>query len=146
MDERYILLVASDPTDDGGCERALREVLSDRAVVVLSSAGEALRYLLPDRREEPPPPAAVVLDVDALRGDGLELLDELRRRVETRLVPVVVLSSSGAIREVRECYRRGANSFVLKPDDARRRGEVVASLGRYWVRLNHPPPAPSIAR
>lgn len=146
MDERYILLVASDPTDDGACERALREVLSHRAVVVLPSAGEALRYLLPDRSDEPPPPAAVVLDVDALRGDGLELLDELRRRVETRLVPVVVLSSSGAIGEIRECYRRGANSFVLKPDDARRRGEVVAALGRYWVRLNHPPPAPSIAR
>ena len=139
MEERYILLVAGHAEADGASERTLRGALSERAVVTRRGPDEVLGFLLPERGEPPPLPAVVVLEVVSLRGEALELLTELRRREETRLVPVVVLSASGAPDEVQACYRHGANSYVLEPPDARRREEVVASLGRYWARLNHPP-------
>jgi CheY-like chemotaxis protein len=84
-------------------------------------------------------PRLVILDVKLPRINGLEVLQRLRAHPRTREVPVVMFTSSNIARDVAECYRLGANSYVQKPVEFERFRDVVRQLGVYWLSLNEPP-------
>jgi two-component system, response regulator len=94
-----------------------------------------------DGAESGPLPAVVLLDLKLPKVDGLKVLQELRADERTRLLPVVILTSSREERDLVEGYRLGANSYVRKPVDFQEFQTAVEQLGRYWLILNERPPA-----
>ncbi len=74
--------------------------------------------------------------------DGLEVLKRIRADEQTRLLPVVVLTSSKEEQDLLQSYRNGANSYVRKPVDFNEFLEAARQLGLYWLILNEPPPPP----
>lgn len=136
LEDGYILLVDDDRDDVELCTLALRAALPDRPVMVARDGVEALAFLFPETGAPPPLPSVVLLDVHMPRLDGLELLEELRRREPTRLVPIVMLSSSLQPTDVDRSYRKGANSYIQKPIDFGCYRKSIASVGAYWLGLN----------
>jgi DNA-binding response OmpR family regulator len=102
---------------------------------------QALEYLLgPNGGTVEPLPQLVLLDLKLPKVDGLEVLRRLRGHERTRLLPVVILTSSGEERDILEGYRLGTNSYVRKPVDFAEFTEAVRQLGLYWLILNITPP------
>ena len=108
-------------------------------VAVVRDGEEALDFLLyrgkyADRATAQP--RLVLLDLKLPKLDGLEVLSQLKADARTRFVPVVMLTSSKEPRDMDESYRRGVNSYVVKPVDYREFHEAVRVLGSYWLRFN----------
>jgi CheY-like chemotaxis protein len=91
-------------------------------------------------RDIPELPAVVLLDIGLPRLSGLEVLERLRADERTRLIPVVILTSSDDERDRLKSYENGCNSFVRKPVEFAEFAETVARLGIYWLATNEPPP------
>jgi len=143
-DKRIILLVEDNPDDEALTLRALKKNNILNTVVVAHDGVEALDYLLGTGKyqEQPPPlPQVVLLDLKLPKVDGMEVLRRLRTEPATRLLPVVVLTSSNEQRDLLESYSHGANSYVRKPVDFAEFMEAVRHLGLYWLVLNQVPPA-----
>ena len=85
-------------------------------------------------------PAVIILDLHLPKIDGLEVLRRIRGDERTRLLPVVVLSSSDEENDLAKCYHLGANSYVCKPVDYAAFAAAVKELGLYWLLLNRPCP------
>jgi two-component system response regulator len=139
---KSILLVEDDP---GDAELTLRAFARREPAIVVTwvqDGVEALEKLaeIDGRGPEAKLPDVILLDLHMPRMDGLELLHRLRSHERTRLVPVVVLTSSNDERELVESYRLGANSFVRRPVDFDEFLEAARQLGVYWLQLNRPPP------
>jgi two-component system response regulator len=137
---KNILLVEDNPDDEALTRRALRINRIDNPVVVVRDGAEALDYLLgrgyyADCRESKLP-GVVLLDLNLPKIGGLEVLERLRLDQRTRLLPVVVLTSSREERDVQEAYMRGANSYIRKPVDFNLFLDAVGQLGNYWLNLN----------
>ena len=81
----------------------------------------------------------VLLDLKLPRVDGIEVLKQMRGDSRTRLVPVVVLTSSREDPDIARCYALGVNSYIVKPVEFEEFIKVVSSLGLYWLLLNQPP-------
>ena len=137
MDDRNradILLVEDDENDVAVALRALsRQSLAGR-VRVMRDGAELLDYLFDGRRVALP--KAILLDLKMPRLDGRSALRELRRRPETRHVPVVIVSSSERESDVRECYELGANSFIVKQPNPWDPGAYLVETVRYWLDRN----------
>ncbi len=86
-----------------------------------------------------PPPKVVFLDLKLPKVDGREVLRRMKADARTRIIPVVVLTSSQEERDIVESYKLGVNSYVVKPLDFDKFVEAVSELGLYWVLLNQPP-------
>ena len=84
-------------------------------------------------------PKVILLDLKLPLVDGLEVLQHLKGDPRTRMIPVVVLTSSREERDIVESYRLGVNSYITKPVDFEQFTEAVRTLGMYWVLLNQPP-------
>jgi CheY-like chemotaxis protein len=143
MNHRSILLVEDNPQDEMLTLRALRKVNLSNQVVVVRDGQQALDYLggegeFADQRAMPLP-AVVLLDLNLPRVGGLEVLQRLRSITRTRLLPVVVLTSSDEHRDRLRSYENGAKSSVRKPLDFGEFAETVARLGVYWLATNEPP-------
>jgi two-component system response regulator len=142
--EATILLVEDDPDDEALTLRALRRGRVQHTLVVARDGVEALDYLFGRGRyagrDLEVMPLVVLLDLKLPRLDGLEVLRRIRAEERTRLLPVVILTSSDEERDRREGYRHGANSYVRKPVDYDQFAEAVRQLGLYWLLLNEPPP------
>ncbi len=136
MKGRTILLVEDNRQDEMLILRALRKVNLANEVEVARDGQQALDYLL---AEDKPLPAVVMLDVGLPRIGGIEVLEQLRAAPRTRLLPVVILTSSDEERDRLRSYENGANSFVRKPLDFAEFAETVARLGVYWLATNKPP-------
>lgn len=129
---RDLLLVDDDKADVAVALLALeRHGLAERAAI-LRDGVEALQYL----RSAPVPPRLILLDLRMPRLGGLELLARIREDERFARAPVVILSASSLETDVRESYRRGANSFVRKRFDPHRPGGYVVDVVRYWLELN----------
>lgn len=83
-------------------------------------------------------PRVIVLDLKMSRVGGLEVLHQLKTEERTRPIPVVVLTGSAQDDEMRECYRLGVNSYVVKPGDGKLYAQLVADIAHYWVNVNQP--------
>ncbi|MGE4053267.1 MAG: response regulator [Vicinamibacterales bacterium] len=137
MASQLIALVEDNPDDEMLTIRALKKQKVANEIVVLRDGVEALDFLL---SPESPLPDLVLLDLKLPRLDGLQVLRRLREEERTRLLPIVVLTSSDEERDVIEGYRLGANSYVRKPVDFSQFADAVSHLGLYWLVLNQPPP------
>jgi two-component system response regulator len=144
MIRKVILLVEDNPDDEALTLRALTRNNIGNDVIVARDGEEALewlfctgRYASRDPRNQP---ALVLLDLKLPKIDGLEVLRRLREHRETRLVPVVILTSSREEMDRLQGYSNGANSYVRKPIDFAHFVEAVRQVGLYWLVLNEPPP------
>jgi two-component system response regulator len=144
MEDKTILLVEDNPDDEALTLRALRKANVANAVVVARDGAEALDYLFGTGahagRDPGDAPQVVLLDLKLPKVDGLEVLRRLRSEPRTRLLPVVILTSSNEERDRIEGYKLGANSYVQKPVDFGQFAEAVRQLGLYWLVLNQAPP------
>lgn len=139
--DKRILLVEDNPKDEALTRRALQKHNFQAAVVVARDGAEALDYLFgSDGTPAGALPQLVLLDLKLPKIDGLEVLRRIRANETTRLLPVVILTSSTEERDILEGYRLGTNSYVRKPVDFVAFTEAVRQLGLYWLLLNTMPP------
>lgn len=144
MTNKIILLVEDNPDDEALTLRALKKNNILNEVVVARDGAEALDYLFGTGqytgRDVGILPLVVLLDLKLPKVDGLEVLQRLRADERTRLLPVVILTSSKEEKDIITSYMLGANSYVRKPVNFIEFVEAVRQLGLYWLVLNEPPP------
>ena len=142
MTDKIILLVEDNADDELLTRRAFQKnnILND--VIVAHDGAEALDLLLGagGGSGEPLAPAVILLDLNLPKISGLEVLRRLRADERTRLLPVVILTSSREEQDLIEGYRLGANSYVRKPVDFAEFLNATRQLGLYWLMLNEAPP------
>jgi len=141
MNQKAIVLVEDNPDDEALTLRALKKNNISNEVVVAHDGVEALEILLGNGNGHPPP-AIVLLDLKLPRLDGLEVLRRVRADPRTRLLPVVILTTSKEEQDLIHGYQLGANSYIQKPVDFAQFTEAVRQLGLYWLVLNESPPSP----
>jgi two-component system response regulator len=138
-----ILLVEDNADHEALTVRALKKSGLANPVVVARDGAEALDFLFGTGafagRDTSEMPQAVLLDLKLPKVDGLEVLERMRSDPRTRLVPVVVLTSSDEERDLVSSYRLGANSYIRKPVDFAEFLDATRQLGMYWLVLNQPP-------
>ncbi|MGZ6317423.1 MAG: response regulator [Anaerolineales bacterium] len=138
-----ILLVEDNPQDEVLILRTLRKSNLANRIDVARDGQQALDYLFCQGefagRNPEELPAVVLLDIGLPRLSGLEVLERLRAVPRTRLLPVVILTSSDEETDRLKSYEDGANSFVRKPVNFAEFSETVARLGIYWIATNQPP-------
>jgi two-component system response regulator len=139
-----ILLVEDNPDDVTLAQRALRKNNIANDVKVLEDGAKALEYVFGtgefEGRSVSDTPCLVLLDLKLPKVDGLEVLRAIRADERTKLIPVVILTSSSEERDLVEGYNLGANSYIRKPVDFDQFVKSVQQLGMYWLVLNEPPP------
>ncbi len=144
MEERIILLVEDNRNDEALTLRALRTSNIHNKVIVTRDGAEALEYLFArgkfEGRDIKQMPVVIMLDLKLPKLNGLEVLSAIREDERTRLIPVIILTSSDEEEDKIESYLRGANSFVRKPVEFEAFSEAIKQLGIYWLLINSPPP------
>jgi CheY-like chemotaxis protein len=139
--ERTILLVEDNPSDVELTRRALARKQISNSMVVASDGEEALEMLTARDAHRRIHPAVILLDLNLPKVSGLEVLRRLRADAQTKLIPVVVLTTSNEERDITSSYALGANSYIRKSIDFVAFADTIAQLGRYWLTINEPPPA-----
>ena len=144
MIEQTILLVEDNPTDEDLTLRALKKSNIMNKVVVARDGREALDYIFArgthagrDATEEP---QVVLLDLNLPKIGGIDVLRAVRTDEKTKLLPVVILTSSKEDKDLIAGYSSGANGYVVKPVDFTQFSEAVRQLGLFWLLINQPPP------
>ena len=144
MSSNVILLVEDNPDDEALTVRALKKNNIVNEVIVARDGIQALDYLFGEGayldRDTTEMPQVVLLDLKLPKLDGLGVLRRLRADDRTRLLPVVILTSSNEETDRINGYGSGANSYVRKPVDFDAFVAAAAQLGLYWLVLNQPPP------
>ena len=144
MADRYILLVEDNPDDEALTVRALKKNRIINEVVIAHDGVEATDFLFgtgPHAGGEVRAlPAVMLLDLKLPRSDGLDVLRQIRADPRTKLLPVVILTSSIEEEDLFKSYGLGANSYIRKPVDFDQFMESVRQLGLYWLVLNESPP------
>src|SRR6266545_5323083 len=144
MNNKILLLVEDNPDDETLTLRAFAKNNISNEVVVAHDGVEALDYLFGtgayEGRDVRIQPQLILLDLKLPKLDGLEVLRRLRADERTKLLPVVVLTSSKEDEDRIESYRLGANSYIRKPVDFLQFIEAVRQLGLYWLVLNEAAP------
>jgi two-component system response regulator len=145
MTNKYILLVEDNADDVELTTRAFKRANLANPLEVVRDGAEALDFLFAtgshagrDARELP---QVVLLDLQLPRVSGLDVLRRIRSDPRTRLVPVVILTSSKEEQDRFQGYSLGANSYICKPVDTLQFTEAVRELGLYWLVLNERPPS-----
>ena len=138
-----LLLVEDNSHDEALTLRSLKKIQLANNIDVVRDGQQALDYIFRQGefadRGGADLPTVVLLDIGLPRVSGLDVLAKLRADPRTRLLPVVILTSSDEDRDRMKSYENGANSFVRKPVDFGEFAETVASLGLYWLATNQPP-------
>ncbi len=144
MKNKTILLVEDNPDDEALTIRALRKNNIGNDLTVVRDGVEALEFLFCTgvyaNRDRNDKPQVILLDINLPKVDGLEVLRRIRADENTRLLPVVILTSSKEQQDMIKGYSLGANSYVRKPVDFDQFVEAVRQLGLYWLVLNEAPP------
>ena len=137
-----ILLVEDNPADAELTMRALRKGNLANQISWLKDGAEALDFIFragafagrPDQN-----PRLILLDLKLPKVDGIEVLRRIKAEEHTRLIPVVMVTSSAEGRDIAESYRLGANSYVVKPVEFDQFSDTVAKAGFYWMLVNKTP-------
>ena len=144
MSNKIILLVEDNPDDVALTLRALKKNNIANEVIVARDGEQALEFLTATGRyagsKAANLPEVVLLDLKMPKVSGLEVLRAVRANPATRLLPMVVLTSSAEERDIIASYELGANSYIRKPVDFNQFLEAVRELGLYWLLLNQAPP------
>lgn len=142
LNEKTILLVEDNADDELLTIRALKKNKIANSIVVARDGAEALDFLFrtgPYEGIDNQLPALVILDLKLPKVDGLEVLKRIKSDELTKLIPVVVLTTSNEEQDILTSYGLGANSFIRKPVDFLKFVEVASNIGAYWLVLNEPP-------
>ena len=138
-----LLLVEDNPEDLEMTLRALKHANVANRIHVAYDGVEALEFIFCEGEHAARQPAdglkVILLDLKLPRIDGLEVLKRLKGDARTRMIPVVVLTSSKEQSDVVESYQLGVNSYIVKPVNFERFADAVHDLGLYWLLLNQPP-------
>lgn len=144
MAERTILLIEDNPDDIDLTIRALKKNKIENQVVVMTDGAVAIDYLFNEGAyanvEETVMPSIILLDLKLPKMNGLEVLQHIRTHERTKLLPVVILTSSREERDLLMGYSLGANSYIRKPIDFNQFMYTVEQLGSYWLVINELPP------
>jgi len=135
---RLILLVEDDPDHELLTIRALKKANIANDIHVARDGAEAIEVLFGENSIKP---QVVLLDLKLPKVEGLEVLRRIRETKETRMLPVVVLTSSDEERDVVRSYQLGVNSYIRKPVNFNDFAEATRQLGMYWLVLNEYPPS-----
>lgn len=136
MKDKTILLVEDNPDDVALTIRALKKNNLLNEIIIARDGAEALELLFGTPGRPPIQPELVLLDLNMPKISGLEVLQRIRANEKTRLLPVVVLTTSDEEKDRIESYRFGANSYVSKPVEFSEFSKAVMHLGLYWLALN----------
>jgi two-component system response regulator len=138
-----ILLVEDNPNDVELTLHALQAHNLANRIHVVRDGAEALDFIFStgayQERTAKNGPRVILLDLKLPKVDGLEVLRRIRDDERTRVIPVVILTSSREERDIVESYKLGVNSYIVKPVDFEQFTESVRQVGLYWVLLNQPP-------
>ncbi|HYM13901.1 MAG TPA: response regulator [Bryobacterales bacterium] len=138
--EVELLLIEDNPDDLALTMRALQKHNLVNRVHVEADGAAALDYIFEDGRAGGAcQPKVIFLDLKLPKVDGLEVLRRLKGDERTKVIPVVVLTSSREERDIVESYKLGVNSYIVKPVEFDSFINSVAELGMYWMLLNRPP-------
>ena len=144
MPTKSVLLVEDDVNDEELARRAFVRSNIVNPLVVVRDGTEALAYLFATGahagRDLRDMPAVILLDLKLPERDGLDVLRTLRADPRTKLIPVVMLTSSDQEQDLVDSYALRANSYLRKPVQVERFMECVSQLGLYWLAINEPPP------
>ena len=145
MSQKMILLVEDNADDEALTLRALNKSKVANKIVVVRDGAEALDYLFCKGtfadRDPLDLPQVILLDLKLPKVDGLEVLHSIRANSGTRMLPVVILTSSKEEQDMINAYSGGANSYVRKPVDFTQFVDAIGQLGLYWLVLNEAPPS-----
>jgi len=135
---RPILLVDDNPMDVELTQLAFRKSRLTNPIEVARDGEEALAWI-PRWEAGEPTPVVILLDINMPRVNGLEVLQALRGHPVSRLLPVVVLTTSSTSHDIEAAYRHGANSYIVKPVDFDKFRTVAGQIELFWTVLNVPP-------
>ena len=137
-----ILLVEDNPDDVELTLRAFRKNNLANEIIVAKDGEEALDIVFhrSEKYKEQSMPNLILLDLKLPKVDGLEVLKKIKNNSKTKIIPVIILTSSKEEKDLVESYRLGVNSYIRKPVDFDKFSEVVLQLGLYWLLLNETPP------
>lgn len=145
MSHKMILLVEDNADDEALTIRALNKSKVANKIDVVRDGAEALEYLFCTGafadRDPFDLPQVILLDLKLPKVDGLEVLRRIRADPRTRMLPVVILTSSKEDQDRVSAYTSGANSYVRKPVDFNQFVDAIGHLGLYWLVLNEAPPS-----
>jgi two-component system, response regulator len=140
-----ILLVEDNPADAELTLHALQKSNLANRIQLVRDGEEALDFLFCrgafTGRQFQQAPHLILLDLKLPKVDGLQVLEEVKRDLRTRAIPVIVLTTSKEERDMVSSYRSGVNSYIQKPVNFSEFQEVVRQLGMYWLLINSKPPA-----
>ena len=147
MDKKFneveILLVEDNMSDAELITRALRKVNLSNHLVHVKDGAEALDFIFAKgeyaEREAKNIPKVILLDIKMPRVDGIEVLRQVKANEDTKLIPIVIMTSSKEEQDIIVSYKLGVNSFVVKPVEFQDFAKAVSELGLYWVLVNQPP-------
>ena len=139
-DEIEVLLVEDNLDDVTLTLRALKKHNFINKIHVMNDGAAALEHIFGSSTSPAPcRPRVIFLDLKLPKVNGLEVLRQLKADERTRMIPVVVLTSSQEDQDVAECYKLGVNSYIVKPVEFDNFMRSVSELGLYWMLLNKPP-------
>jgi len=138
-----ILIVEDTPQDLELALRALKKANLTNHIHFVRDGAEALEFIFGEGvhlgRKLEDGPRVILLDLKLPKVDGLEVLKRIKSDPRTKMIPVVVLTSSKEQKDVVESYKLGVNSYIVKPVNFERFAAAVQELGMYWLLLNQPP-------
>jgi CheY-like chemotaxis protein len=144
MNEKMILLVEDNPDDVELTLRAFKKNNISNEVVVARDGQEAIDYLFCQgkytKRDANISPTLILLDIKLPKMDGHQVLKKIREDKRTKLIPVVIMTSSKEESDLLNGYKNGCNSYVQKPVDFAEFNVAIQKLGLYWLLLNESPP------
>ena len=145
MNKKIILLVEDNPDDIKLTQRAVNKskIVENISLEVVINGNEALDFLFGEGaysyRNTKLMPAVILLDLNLPSINGFQVLERIRSDERTKLIPVIILTSSKEEQDIKKAYALGANSYIRKPVDFKKFSETAQQLGLYWVELNEAP-------